>query len=111
MQACQQYRPSNIRDEINRLHRCKQLPFSMRAVEHMQDSDSGSSDMDVEWPPQRPDSSEKALFTFKEVQLICECVLKEREDELREKYDAILSNKLAISSFNSIGAAPSSLSQ
>uniref|UniRef100_A0A1B0A1V1 Akirin n=1 Tax=Glossina pallidipes TaxID=7398 RepID=A0A1B0A1V1_GLOPL len=110
----------SISDEIDRLRRCKQLSSSMRAVERMQDSESGSSDMDVEWQPQRPDSSEEVLFTFKDVQLICERVLKEHEDEMREKYDAVLNNKLAeqyvcclkftheqLSSFNSIGAAPS----
>uniref|UniRef100_A0A1B0ACT6 Uncharacterized protein n=1 Tax=Glossina pallidipes TaxID=7398 RepID=A0A1B0ACT6_GLOPL len=73
----------SIRDEVNRLHRCKQLPSSMRAVERIQDSNSDSSDMNVEWQPQRPDSPEEVLFTFKDVQLICERVLKEREYAMR----------------------------
>lgn len=38
---------------------------------------------------------EKALFTFKQVQMICERMLKEREDALREQYDAVLTTKLA----------------
>uniref|UniRef100_A0A1A9VSZ4 Akirin n=1 Tax=Glossina austeni TaxID=7395 RepID=A0A1A9VSZ4_GLOAU len=84
----------NIRDAINRLHRCKQLSFSMRAVESMQDLKSDTSDMDVKWPPRRPDSFENLLFTFEDVQLICERTLKERENELREKYDEVLNNKL-----------------
>lgn len=52
--------------------------------------------------PRRPDSPpslvrhpEKALFTFKQVQLICERMLKEREEALREQYDAVLTTKLA----------------
>ncbi|XP_061398902.1 akirin [Musca vetustissima] len=91
----------NIREEIKRLHRRKQLPFSSAAIERMQDSESSGSEMGPD-SPRRPDSPpsivrnpEKALFTFKQVQLICERMLKEREDELREKYDAVLTTKLA----------------
>lgn len=96
----------NLRDEIKRLHRRKQLPFSLEtnAFERMQDSQSESSgsEMGPDSSPRRCDSPpsivrnpEKALFTFKQVQLICERMLKEREDELREKYDAVLTTKLA----------------
>ncbi|XP_075164178.1 akirin [Haematobia irritans] len=91
----------NIREEIKRLHRRKQLPFTSAALERMQDSESSGSEMGPD-SPRRPDSPpsmvrnpEKALFTFKQVQLICERMLKEREDELREKYDAVLTTKLA----------------
>lgn len=35
------------------------------------------------------------IFFILQVQLICERMLKEREDELREKYDAVLTTKLA----------------
>uniref|UniRef100_A0A0K8TNC4 Akirin n=1 Tax=Tabanus bromius TaxID=304241 RepID=A0A0K8TNC4_TABBR len=91
----------NIRDEIKRLHRRKQLPFSTGALERMQDSESSGSEMGPD-SPRRPESPpsivrnpEKALFTFKQVQLICERMLKEREDALREQYDAVLTTKLA----------------
>lgn len=91
----------DIRDEIKRLHRRKQLPFSASAIERMQDSESSGSEMGPD-SPHRPDSPggmlrnpEKALFTFKQVQMICERMLKEREDEIREKYDAVLTTKLA----------------
>lgn len=63
----------NIRDEIKRLHRRKQLPFSAAAIERMQDSESSGSEMGPD-SPRRPDSPpsivrnpEKALFTFKQV--------------------------------------------
>lgn len=39
--------------------------------------------------------SNKPLFTLKQVQLICERMLKERERELREEYDKVLNTKLA----------------
>lgn len=91
----------NIRDEIKRLHRRKQLPFSAQQFESMQDSDTSGSEMGLD-SPRRPESPpsvvrnpEKALFTFKQVQLICERMLKEREDDLREQYDQVLANKLA----------------
>lgn len=67
----------------------------------MQDSESSGSEMGPD-SPRRPDSPpsmvknpEKALFTFKQVQMICERMLKEREDSLREQYDAVLTTKLA----------------
>jgi hypothetical protein len=91
----------NIRDEIKRLHRRKQLPFSASAIERMQDSESSGSEMGPD-SPRRPESppsltrnSEKGLFTFKQVQMICERMLNEREEKLREQYDAVLTTKLA----------------
>lgn len=63
----------NIREEIIRLHRRKQLPLSSSALERMQDSESSGSEMGPD-SPRRPDSPpslvrhpEKALFTFKQV--------------------------------------------
>lgn len=92
----------NITEEIKRLHRRKQLTFNTGSnMERMQDSESSGSEMGPD-SPRRPDSPpsmvkhpEKALFTFKQVQMICERMLKEREDALREQYDAVLTNKLA----------------
>lgn len=63
----------NIREEIKRLHRRKQLSFGhTQAVEQMQDSESSGSEMGAE-SPRRPDTPpaaikpETALFTFKQV--------------------------------------------
>lgn len=63
----------NIRDEIRRLHRRKQLPFTSQQLESMQDSDTSGSEMGLD-SPRRPESPpsivrnpEKALFTFKQV--------------------------------------------
>lgn len=44
---------------------------------------------------QQQQQSDKALFTFKQVRLICERMLREQEDTLREQYNNILMNKLA----------------
>lgn len=62
----------NIRDEITRLHRRKQLNFTYHNAERMQDSESSGSEMGPD-SPRRPDSPpqlrypEKGLFTFKQV--------------------------------------------
>lgn len=89
-------------------------------LERMQDSESSGSEMGSESPrsvytpplqhhqhPGSPSSSlsgpkqqqqqqqDKALFTFKQVRLICERMLREQEDTLREEYNSILMNKLA----------------
>ena len=42
-----------------------------------------------------PRCKEQPIFTFKQVGMICERLLREREDQLREQYDKILSLKLA----------------
>jgi len=69
----------NIREEIKRLHRRKQLSFNhtQQAIEQMQDSESSGSEMGAE-SPRRPDTPptavrnpEMALFTFKQVCCCC----------------------------------------
>lgn len=68
----------NIREEIRRLHRRKQLTFSTNAIERMQDSESSGSEMGPD-SPRRPDTPptiknpEMALFTFKQVWFSIEC--------------------------------------
>lgn len=64
----------NIREEIRRLNKRKQLSFgNSHAVELMQDSESSGSEMGAE-SPRRPDTPpaalknpEQAFFTFKQV--------------------------------------------
>lgn len=98
---------------------------SKALLERMQDSESSGSEMGSESPravytpplqhhqnPGSPSSSlaklqqqqqqqqqggqqEKALFTFKQVRLICERMLREQEESLREQYNDVLMNKLA----------------
>lgn len=40
-------------------------------------------------------SRDKPLFTFRQVNLICEQLLREREVKIREEYDKVLASKLA----------------
>lgn len=102
---------ASVRDEIRRLHRRRQLQY------HGTDSDS-NSDSDTPSPAAAAAASaaasssataaagcssagaaaaskaDKPLFTFKQVGMICERMLREREDHIREEYDNVLSTKL-----------------
>ncbi|XP_015591813.1 akirin-2 [Cephus cinctus] len=92
---------ANIREEIRRLHRRKQLHFNP------QTSSGDSSDMEGPASPSSPSAcssnaysynpsgKEKPLFTFRQVGLICERMLKEQETQIREEYDQILTMKLS----------------
>lgn len=42
-----------------------------------------------------PVRRDQPLFTFRQVGLICERMMKERESQIREEYDHVLSAKLA----------------
>lgn len=46
-----------------------------------------------------PSRKEQPLFSLRQVGMICERLLKEREDKIREEYDEILTTKLAGLSF------------
>ncbi|XP_011634258.2 akirin-2 [Pogonomyrmex barbatus] len=90
---------ANIREEIRRLQRRKQL--------HFQSNSGDSSDMEGPSSPSGPSGSssttishnssgkEKPLFTFRQVGLICERMLKEQETQIRQEYDQILHVKLS----------------
>lgn len=42
-----------------------------------------------------PNKKDTPLFTFKQVSLVCERMLKEREEAIRQEYDKVLTCKLA----------------
>lgn len=42
-----------------------------------------------------PNKKEAPLFTFRQVSLVCERMLKEREQQIKEEYDKVLTSKLA----------------
>lgn len=92
---------ASIREEIRRLHRRKQLGFYPG---HECSNQESSSDGAMESPGSPSTSTfattysssrEKPLFTFREVGLICERMLKERESQIREEYDRVLNIKLS----------------
>lgn len=79
---------ASIRAELKRFQRRKQLQYSC----NMDISDGSSSGSDNSDSPSR---SDKPIFTFKQVGLICERMLREKESEIREEYDNVLTTKLA----------------
>jgi len=97
---------STIRDEMRRFHRRKQLQFGDSSQVSSGPSSPGSSSNDMTETPsasfsaavashQTQPSKEKALFTFKQVGLICERMLRDQETQLREEYEQVLTAKLA----------------
>jgi len=105
---------ANVREEVKRLQRRKQLHFSHGHSQREQDRDrmceSPTSPGSPASCPRSPSpfanqasssalgtaaSKDKPLFTFKQVSMICERMLKERETEIREEYDRVLTYKLA----------------
>ncbi|OXU27727.1 hypothetical protein TSAR_015391 [Trichomalopsis sarcophagae] len=87
----------NIREEIRRLQRRKQLqlnpqsaPSELEPPASPQPAPSSSTTTNSS-----PSSKEKPLFTFRQVGLICERMLKEQETQIREEYDQILNMKLS----------------
>jgi len=108
---------ANVREEVKRMQRRKQLNFNHSQTQlsnQHQDSlmcESPTSPASPASCPRSPSplmalasssnqlghtsSRDKPLFTFKQVSLICERMLKERETEIREEYDRVLTFKLA----------------
>lgn len=90
---------ASIREEIRRLHRKKQLHFHPKLAESNSPPDTSSDSpgspacsFSAVFPANSPD---KPLFTFRQVGLICERLINERENQIREEYDRFLSMKLS----------------
>lgn len=87
-----------IREEMRRLHRRKQLHFNPNEshLERESSSDSPGSPSGNSFAATYHQSHrDKPLFTFRQVGIICERMLTERETQLREEYDRILNLKLS----------------
>jgi len=78
---------ANVRDEIRRMQRRKNISFSCNQ-ENLNDAPSSPSS-------QSTSKRDQPLFTFRQVGLICERMLKERENQIKEEYDTVLNTKLA----------------
>lgn len=81
----------NIREEIKKLQRRRQLRFDggdNTEVSSLASTITGTG-------LRAPACMDQPLFTFRQVGLICERMLKEKENKIREEYDKILNTKLA----------------
>ncbi|XP_013421659.1 akirin-2 [Lingula anatina] len=96
---------ANIQAEIKRLQHRRQLhmpPSPPPNTIHEQPADSTHQDQDASvqssstyFNALSPSKKEVPLFTFKQVSLICDRMLKEREAQIREEYDKVLTCKMA----------------
>uniref|UniRef100_A0A671RH54 Akirin-2 n=1 Tax=Sinocyclocheilus anshuiensis TaxID=1608454 RepID=A0A671RH54_9TELE len=90
---------SNIKQEYKRMQKRRHLESSF------QQTDSCCFPLDAQphasitvtslSSVSSPSRREQPLFTLKQVGMICERLLKEREEKVREEYDEILTTKLA----------------
>ncbi|UJR16094.1 hypothetical protein I4U23_003006 [Adineta vaga] len=79
---------TRIKEEVRRLQRRHQMKLP---------TTSDQSDDDTTMANQneiRSTTNQQHLLTLKQVNMICERLLKEREEKIREEYDTILTNKL-----------------
>ncbi|CAF1639192.1 unnamed protein product [Rotaria magnacalcarata] len=84
---------TRIKEEVRRLQRRHQLKAASSDLfndEHNHTTDSTS----LNNLPGHSSSNNQHLLTIKQVNMICARLLKEREEQIREEYDQILSNKL-----------------
>ncbi|XP_077367329.1 akirin-2 [Festucalex cinctus] len=89
----------NIKQEYKRLKR-RNLDTHFQQVDALSTLDlhnipSGSSLSGSSSGASSPTRKEQPLFSLRQVGMICERLLKEREDKIREDYDEILTMKLA----------------
>ncbi|XP_060790555.1 akirin-2-like [Neoarius graeffei] len=93
----------NIKQEYKRMQKRKHLDGSFQQPEacsaFMSQSHasllSGSSFQETSSGAVSPTRREQPLFTLKQVGMLCERLLKEREDKVREEYEEIMTSKLA----------------
>lgn len=100
---------AQISAEIKRMHRRKQLQFPGQSTSpssspppctSSQDAQLGMFDNRSTSPSAffnalSPSKKEMPLFTFKQVSMVCERMIKEREEHMRHQYDQVLTCKLA----------------
>ncbi|ROL44007.1 Akirin-2 [Anabarilius grahami] len=95
---------SNIKQEYKRMQKRRHLESSFQQSDsgcgldsqpHASISSSTAALPGVSSGSASPSRREQPLFTLKQVGMICERLLKEREEKVREEYDEILTTKLA----------------
>ncbi|KAJ8275038.1 hypothetical protein COCON_G00096630 [Conger conger] len=94
---------NNIKQEYKRMQKRRHLESSFQQTDGSCSLDShphasilsGSSLPGTSSGASSPSRKEQPLFTLRQVGMICERLLKEREDKVREEYEEILTSKLA----------------
>uniref|UniRef100_A0A2K6K3S8 Akirin-2 n=2 Tax=Rhinopithecus TaxID=542827 RepID=A0A2K6K3S8_RHIBE len=93
----------NIKQEYKRMQKRRHLETSFQQTDPCCTSDaqphafllSGPASPGSSSAASSPLKKEQPLFTLRQVGMICERLLKEREEKVREEYEEILNTKLA----------------
>ncbi|XP_036172550.1 akirin-2 isoform X3 [Myotis myotis] len=93
----------NIKQEYKRMQKRRHLETSFQQTDPCCTSDaqpnafllSGPASPGTSSATASPLKKEQPLFTLRQVGMICERLLKEREEKVREEYEEILNTKLA----------------
>ncbi|KAF5919857.1 hypothetical protein HPG69_014221 [Diceros bicornis minor] len=93
----------NIKQEYKRMQKRRHLETSFQQTDPCCTSDaqphafllSGPASPGTSSATSSPLKKEQPLFTLRQVGMICERLLKEREEKVREEYEEILNTKLA----------------
>ncbi|XP_068609585.1 akirin-2 isoform X2 [Brachionichthys hirsutus] len=85
----------NIKQEYKRLQKRRHLDGAFQQVEGCCPLELQSVHAGTPSGASSPARKEQPLFSLRQVGMICERLLKEREDKIREEYDEILTTKLA----------------
>ncbi|XP_028674545.1 akirin-1 [Erpetoichthys calabaricus] len=89
----------NIKQEYSRYQRRRQLEISFNQTEACSSSDGHSTSPQLVAPSSPPGASvvkkDQPSFSLRQVGFLCERLLKDHEDKIREEYEQILNSKLA----------------
>uniref|UniRef100_A0A3B5LG47 Akirin 1 n=1 Tax=Xiphophorus couchianus TaxID=32473 RepID=A0A3B5LG47_9TELE len=87
----------NLRQEYSRIQRRRQLEGAFNQTEACSSSDAPSPSTSLTAPSSPPGASRKdqPSFTLRQVSYLCERLLKDHEEKIREEYEQILNTKLA----------------
>ncbi|KAJ3597666.1 hypothetical protein NHX12_001183 [Muraenolepis orangiensis] len=87
----------NLRHEYSRIQRRRQLEGAFNQSEAASTSDAPSPSSALTAPCSPPGGSRKdqPWFTLRQVSFLCERLIKDHEEKIREEYEQILNTKLA----------------
>uniref|UniRef100_A0A3B3Z9X2 Uncharacterized protein n=1 Tax=Periophthalmus magnuspinnatus TaxID=409849 RepID=A0A3B3Z9X2_9GOBI len=89
----------NLRQEYSRIQRRRQLEGAFNQSEPCSSSDVPSPSSSLTAPSSPPGThgskKDQPSFTLRQVSYLCERLLKDHEDKIREEYEQILNTKLA----------------
>ncbi|XP_051921962.1 akirin-1 [Hippocampus zosterae] len=87
----------NLRQEYSRIQRRRQLEGAFSQTDACGPSDVSSPSSSLHAPSSPPGASrrDQPSFTLKQVSYLCERLLKDHEEKIREEYEQILNTKLS----------------